>query len=167
MEYLGFMSFDPVTIAGTLINTLILFLVYKRFLFDKVNAVLEQRNNDVSKTYEDADNALKSAKEIEEQYSEKLSAAKDESAEIIKKATKKAQGRSDEILSEAKKDAQNLIEKANSDIEKEKKRAVNQIKDDISGIAMSIAEKVVVKELDASVHSKLIEDFIKDIGEAS
>ncbi|MCL2054331.1 MAG: F0F1 ATP synthase subunit B [Oscillospiraceae bacterium] len=167
MEYLGFMSFDPVTIAGTLLNTLILFYMYKRFLFDKVNALLDARNSEVSKTYEEADSALENAKKMEKDYEEKLLAAKEESAEIVRKATNKAQGRYDEILSEANEDSRRIIEKANSDMELEKKRAVNQIKDEISDIAVSIAERVVSKEIDASLHERLIDDFIREIGDAS
>ena len=47
----------------------------------------------------------------------------------------------------------------------EKKRAVNQIKDDISDIAISIAEKVVSKEIDPKTHDELIDSFIDSIGE--
>jgi F-type H+-transporting ATPase subunit b len=160
-----FFSIDLTSIIGTLINTLLLFLVLKHFLFDKVNAVLESRKNEVAQTYEDADTALKNAKELETEYTEKLKGAKEESAEIIRSATQKAQTRSDEIIGEAKTEAHGIIVKANSDIEKEKKRAVNQIKDEISDIAVSIAEKVVSKEIDPKTHEKLIESFIDGIGE--
>jgi F-type H+-transporting ATPase subunit b len=160
-----FFSIDLTSIIGTLINTLLLFLVLKHFLFDKINAVLESRKNEVAQTYEDADTALKNAKELETEYTEKLKGAKEESAEIIRSATQKAQTRSDEIIGEAKTEAHGIIVKANSDIEKEKKRAVNQIKDEISDIAVSIAEKVVSKEIDPKTHEKLIESFIDGIGE--
>ncbi|MCD7731764.1 MAG: F0F1 ATP synthase subunit B [Oscillospiraceae bacterium] len=159
-----FFSIDLTSIIGTLINTLLLFFVVKHFLFDKVNAVLESRKTEVEKTYEDADEALKNAKELETEYTEKLSGAKEESAEIIRSATKKAQVRSDEIIGEAKDEARSLVAKANSDIEKERKRAVNQIKDEISDIALSIAEKVVSKEIDPKTHEKLIDGFIDNIG---
>lgn len=161
-----FFSIDPTTIVGTILNTLILFLVIKHFLFDKVNAVLESRKTEVAKTYEDADNALMNAKQLESEYTEKLASAKEESAEIVKNATKKAQSRSDEIIAEAKDEARGILDKANSDIEKEKKRAVNQIKDEISDIAMSIATSVVSKEIDAKTHEQLIESFINEIGDA-
>jgi F-type H+-transporting ATPase subunit b len=164
---MGFMSFDPVTIVGTLLNTLILFLAFKHFLFDKVNAILDKRNSTVAKTYEDADVALANAKKMEADYTEKLSLAKEESAEIVRKATKRGQTRYDEIVDEAKADAHKIIEKANADVDREKKHAVNQIKDEISGIAISIAEKVVSKEIDAKLHDKLIEDFIAEMGDAS
>lgn len=38
-----FLSIDLTTIIATLLNTLILFLVLKHFLFDKVNKVIEDR----------------------------------------------------------------------------------------------------------------------------
>ncbi len=164
--YFDFFSIDLTTIIGTILNTLILFLVLKHFLFDKVNAVLESRRNEVVKTYEDADKAFANAKQLETEYTDKLSAAKEESAEIVKNATKKAQLRSEEIISDAKNEAKGILDKAEADIEKEKKRAVNQIKDEISDIAMSIASSVVSKELDAKTHEQLIENFINEIGDS-
>lgn len=164
MNY-DFFSIDLTTILGTIINTLILFLVLRHFLFDKVNAVLDSRKNEVAKTYEDADATLSYAKQLESEYTEKLSAAKEESAEIVKNATKKAQSRSDEIIADAKNEAKGIVDKANADIEKEKKRAVNQIKDEISDMALSIASRVVSKEIDGKTHEKLIESFIDEIGE--
>ena len=165
MGFFEFFGIDLTTIIGVLLNTLILFLIFKKFLFDKVNAVLDERNNSVAKTYEEADKTLENAKQLETEYTEKLAAAKEESAEIVKNATKKAQSRSDEIIADAKEEARNIVDKANADIEKEKKRAVNQIKDEISDIALSIASQVVSKEIDEKTHEQLIESFIDEIGE--
>ena len=160
-----FFSIDLTTIIGSILNVLILFFVLKHFLFDKVNAVLDSRRTEVAKTYEDADAALNNAKQLESEYTEKLSAAKEESAEIVKNATKKAQSRSDEIIAEARDEARGIVDKANADVEKEKKRVVNQIKDEISDMALSIASRVVSKEIDGKTHEKLIESFIDEIGE--
>lgn len=160
-----FFSIDLTTIVGTLANLLILILVVKHFLFDKINAILDARKTEVEKTYEEADIKLKNAENLESEYTERLAGAKEESAKIIKNATKKAQKRSDEIISEAQNEAREITLKANADIEKEKKRAVNQIKDDISDIAISIAEKVVSKEIDPKTHEELIDSFIENIGE--
>ena len=164
--YYNFLSIDPVTIIGVLCNTLILFLVFKKLLFGRVKAVLEQRKNEISKTYEDADAALKNAKDMEAEYTEKLSEAGKESAEIVKSASVRAQKRSDEIIAEAKNEAQNIITKANADIEKEKKHAVNQIKDELSEIAVSIAEKVVARSIESDEEQdRLIDEFISGIGD--
>ena len=164
-DYFPFLTIDPVTMIATLINTLILFLVLKHFLFKPVNKILDERKQNVEETYRQADEKLSEAARLESEYTEKLANAKEESAEIVKNATKRAQTRSDEIIAEAKKEASSLIVKANADIEKEKKRAVNQIKDEISDIALAVAEKVVEKEIDPKDHERLIESFISELGE--
>ena len=96
-----FLSIDLTTIIATLLNTLILFLVLKHFLFDKVNKVIEDRKNDVKETYRQADEAKENAQKLEAEYTSRLEGAKEESAQIIQTATRKAQQRSDEIISEA------------------------------------------------------------------
>jgi F-type H+-transporting ATPase subunit b len=158
-----FFSFDFTTILGTLCNTLIIFLIIKHFLFDKINALFESRNADVAKTYSEADAALKSASEKEKAFTESLSGAKEQAAEIVAEATKKAQTRSNEIILEAKNEARAAREKAISDIEHEKKQTINEIKNEISDMAVSIASKVVSKEIDASTHAKLIDDCISEL----
>ncbi len=164
-DYTPFLTIDPVTMIATLLNTLILFLVLKHFLFKPVNKILDERKEKVEKTYKEADDKLTEASRLETEYTEKLANAKAESAEIVKNATKRAQLRSDEIIAEAKTEASGLIVKANADIEKEKKRAVNQIKDEISDIALMVAEKVVEKEISPKDHERLIENFISEFGE--
>ena len=164
-EYLSFLSIDYGTIILVLINTLILFLVIKHFLFGRVNKIIEERQADVSNTYAEADKSMAHAKELEANYNELLASAKDESAEIVKNATKKAQVRSDEIISNAKAEASGLITRANEDIEREKQRAMSEMKNEISGIAMMMAEKIIQKEINHKDHEALINDFIENVGD--
>ncbi len=160
-----FLSIDLDTIIPTLLNTLILFLVLKHFLFDKVNKIISDRQSEVAKTYEQADEARESAETMKAEYTEKISNAKAESAEIVREATKKAQLRSDEIITDAKTEAKGIIDNANAEIEREKKIAVNQIKDEIVGIALSAASAVVEKEISAEDNERLIEGFIDSVGD--
>ena len=54
-----------------------------------------------------------------------------------------------------------------ADIAQERKKAVNEVKDEIGGIAMEIASKVVEREISEKDHKDLIDEFIKNVGEAS
>lgn len=162
-----FFSIEPSTIIGVLCNTLILFLLFKKFLFAPVNKIIDERKAQVSKTYEEADAALLSARNKETEYSQKLAAAKSEADERIREASKKAQLRSDEIIANAKQEAAGLVDKANADIERERKRAVNRIKDEISDIAVSIAGKVIGREVSADKEQeRLIDEFIGGLGDS-
>ena len=157
-----FLSIDLTTIIATLLNTLILFLVLKHFLLNKV---IEDRKNDVKETYRQADEAKENAEKLEAEYTSRLEGAKEESAQIIQTATRKAQQRSDEIISEARTEAKGLVDNASREIEREKKIAVNQIKNEITDIAFSAAAAVVEKDMTGEDNERLIEKFIDNVGE--
>ena len=57
------------------------------------------------------------------------------------------------------------MDKASADIAMEKKKALNDAKDEISGIAMAIAGKVVGRELSVDDQSTLIDSFIDELGD--
>lgn len=162
---LSFLSIDVGTIIFTLCNLLILFWVFKHFLFGRVHKILDERQNDVSETYKKADDALDHAKKLESEYTGLMEGAKEESAEMIKVASKKAQMRSDEIISEAKSEASAILAKADEDVEREKKRAQNELRGEISELAVLVAEKVVEKEINEADHDRFINDFIENVGD--
>lgn len=162
---LEFLSIDIGTIIFTFCNLLILFLVFKHFLFGRVYKILDERQNEVSDTYSKADEALEHAKLLESEYSSLMTGAKEESAEMIKNASKKAQQRSDEIISEAKSEASAILAKAGEDIEREKKRAESELRGEISELAVLVAQKVVEKEISEKDNERLINDFIENVGD--
>lgn len=162
---LDFLSIDPGSIFFTLINTLILFLVIKHFLFKPVNKMLEERKDDIALTYSKADNALEKAKEAEEHYNKLISGARDESADIIKAASEKANRRSEEILNNAKADAIQIKQKAEADIEREKQSARSEIRSEILDLAVMVASKIVDKEINEQDQRRFIDEFIENVGD--
>lgn len=60
-----------------------------------------------------------------------------------------------------------MKQKAEADIAQQRKKAVNEVKDEIGGIAMEIASKVVEREIQQADHQELIDSFIQNVGEAS
>ncbi len=157
---LDFLSIDVGSIIFTLLNTLILFFIVKHFLFGRVNKVLEDRQAEVSNTYNKADETMEKANRLEAQYTELISGAKEESAEIIQNAVKKAQTRSDEIVSTAKTEAQHIVERANLETQREVKKAKAELKNEISDMAILVAEKIVEREINDKDHEQLINEYI-------
>ncbi len=160
-----FISIDPTTIIATLINLLILFLIFKLVLFKRVNKVIEDRKQDIVDSFEEADETKRRASALEAEYNEKLASAKEESANIIRESTVKAQARSEQIIGEAHTEAQDIISRAHNEAEREKKRAVNSVKNEITDIAFSVAETLVEKEITKEDNERLIESFIDNVGE--
>ena len=62
--------------------------------------------------------------------------------------------------------AAQIKQKAASEIEMEKKKALNDAKNEISGLAMAIAGKVVARELNSADQEQMIDRFIDELGGA-
>ena len=166
-KFMELVSLTPSTLIAQWCNLLILLVLVKKFLFKPVLNILQQRQDEVDKIYADANKAKDEANTLRADYENRLAAAKEEAGEIVKTATAAAQRKSNEMLEEAQTKASGLVARAEAQIAQEKKKAINEIKDEISGMAVDIASKVVEREISAKDHEKLIEDFIKNVGEAS
>ena len=164
-EFENFIGFNPWTAMFTLLNMVLTFLILKKFLFKPVNKMIDDRQNEIDKLYADAHTAREDAETMREDYTRKLSEAKESSAQIVAEATQEANRRSDEIIRQARQDADALRQKAGADIELEKKKALNEVKGDISRIALDIAGKVVERELDEKDQTRLIEGFLREMGD--
>ncbi|MBQ6998616.1 MAG: F0F1 ATP synthase subunit B [Clostridia bacterium] len=162
-----FVSIDVWTIIMQWGNLLILLWLIKKFLFKPVMSILEARENEIKNMYDEAEEARSTADELKTQYTAKLNNARDEADEIVKTAVKTAKNTSDEIISDAQDKATALIERANEKIEVERKSAINQAKNDLSDMALTIAGKVIERDINAADHSKMIDKFIEELGDAS
>ena len=164
-QFEAFIGVNFWTALLVLLNTLTIFFVGKKFLFGPVMKMIQERQQEIDDMYTQADTARSSAKALEEDYKQKLSAAMETGERIVKDATMRGQAKEEEILLQANAEASRIRSKAEADIAMERKKAINDAKDEISGMAMAIAEKVVGRELNAADQSKLIDDFISELGD--
>ena len=164
-QFENFIGFNPWTALFTLLNLVLTFLILKKFLFKPVNKMIDDRQKEIDDLYADANAAKEKAASMEADYTQRLAEAKDASAQIIAEATLEAHRRRDDIIIHAQTDADAIRNKARADIELERKKALNGVKDEISRIAIDIAEKVVEKEMDASDHDRMVEDFLRRMGD--
>ena len=161
----NFIGFNPWTALFTLLNLVLTFLILKKFLFKPVNKMIDDRQKEIDELFAEAEDAKKMAENMRADYDRKLAEAKESSAKIISEASQEANRRSDEIIRQARMDADALRQKADADIALERKKALNDVKGDISRIAMDIAEKVVERELNADDQERLIDGFLRDLGD--
>lgn len=161
----GFISFDTWTALFILLNTVTMFLVLKHYLFQPVLKMIQERQDEIDNMYDEADKAKASADALQAEYQQKLAVAADTSERIVKEAMARGQSREEEIIRQANAEAAAIMDKAAADIAQEKKKAINDAKDEISGMAMAIAEKVVGRELKAEDQNKLFDEFLSELGE--
>ena len=161
----SFIGIDFWTALFILLNTLAIFLVARKYLIGPVRRLIEARQKEIDDMYENAGNAEEEALAMKEEYLEKLNDAQAASDKIVKDAVARGQKREEEIVDKASREAAQILSKAQDDIQLEKKKAVNEAKDEISGLAMEIAGKVVGRSLTDADHAQLVESFIDELGE--
>lgn len=161
-KYMDFVTIPPDvwSLIFTWCNLLILFLLVRRFLFKPVQKILKQREEEVGEMYSKAETAQKNAEAMEAEYTDKLADAKNEANRIMQTATKNAQERGDEIVRDAEERAAAEMRKAEARIEQERKSALAQIQGQVADMAVSIAQKVIEKELSPEEHDRLVAGVI-------
>ena len=161
----SFLGVNPWTALFILLNTLTIFFVARKFLFNPVMKIIADRQQEIDDLYAGANSAKAEAEALRTEYQEKLSDARSTSERIVKEAVARGQAREEDILRKANADAAAILDKASADIAQEKKKAINDAKNEISGLAMAIAGKVVGRELNAADQEALIDRFIEELGE--
>ena len=165
--YQALITLDGWTFLAQICNLMIQLLIFKKFLLKPIRQVIADRKAKADSEIADAQKLRTEAEAMKAEYEQNLQNARTEANQIVAAAQKTATARSEELLGEARAQAAALKQKAEADIAQERKKAVNEVKDEIGGIAMEIASKVVEREISEKDHKDLIDEFIKNVGEAS
>ena len=161
----GFINVNFWTALFTLLNFLLVLFVGKKFLYGPVTKMIQDRQKEIDDMYTAAGSAKQEAESLQREYQQKLNDASATADQMVQQAVSRAQTREEEIIRKANADADAIMAKATADIALEKKKAVNDAKNEISGLALAIAGKVVEKELKPEDQSAMIDRFISELGD--
>ena len=165
--YQALITLDGWTFVAQICNLMIQLVIFKKLLLNPVKKVIAERKAKADSQIADAEKLRTEAEAMKAEYEQNLQNARAEAGQIVAAAQKTAAARGEELLGEARAQAAALKQKAEADIAQERKKAVNEAKDEIGGMAMEIASKVVEREIKEADHQDLIDEFIKNVGEAS
>ena len=164
--YQSLVTVNFVTLIGQIANLFLQLLIVKIFFLDKIKAILDARREAADKQILDAEKAMQEASVIKQTYEQNMREARAKADELLQSAQNTAMLRSEEILRSTQQEVSLMKARASSDIALEKKKAINDAKNEISGLAMAIAGKVVERELNEQDQSQLIDRFLSDLGES-
>ncbi len=163
--YQSLVAVNPVTLIATICNLFIQLFLFKKLFWNKILNILDQRRQAADQEISDAKAAHAEADAIKATYEENMRQAKEKADSILMNAQKTATLRSEEIIGQAQAAAAQIKSKASADIALEKKKAINDAKNEISGLAMAIAGKVVARELTTADQAGMIDRFIDELGD--
>ena len=160
------MEISPSTVIFAIINFCILVVGLKVFLYKPVCNMLDSRREEVINNLNSAEEAKLEAQKLKDEYAAQIQNARAEAQDIINQAAKIGEQTKADIVTEAREEASRLTAKAQAEIAREKTEALNEIRNEIADLAVLAASKVVGKTIDVADHQNMVDNFVKEVGEA-
>ncbi len=161
---MGLVMPNPGTIFWMLIIFGIVVFILKKFAWKPILDALKEREQSIAQALNSAEEAKKEVAGLKADNEKVIAEARREKDAILKEAKELK----DKIVAEAKEkaaaEAQKTIDQARQQIDAEKTAAINDIKKQVAELSVSIAEKVIKKELsNKAEQEKMVDGLIDDI----
>ena len=147
-------AFWTVLIFGLLV------VVLGKFAWTPMLNGLQQREEFIRTSLEEAKRDREEAEARLAEYEQKLAAAKDEASSLIDDAKSEAESLRTRLETQAREESESMIERAKREIEIAKQSAVKDIYSTSAELATDIAGKILSRELNSQDHDRLIKDSI-------
>ncbi len=142
------------------ITVIVLFLVLKKFFFEKVKNFMETRSNSIQDAFDSAEAVNRRADEKMQNYTKRIANVEAEGREIIRDAKIKADAQAREIIEDANKQATEILNKAERNIEREKQKAMEEMRKEVAALAMMAAERIVEREIQNVGQDEIVDEVI-------
>jgi F-type H+-transporting ATPase subunit b len=152
------------TLVMVLITFFVLYLIVKKFFFEKIHNFMEAREQKVKDQFDSAEAANRLAEEHLSEYRGKLDNVEIERRGVIKDAKVLADQRAQQIINDANERASEIIRQAEKEAERERAALVETMREQVAMLAIYAAEKIIEKELDEKEQLTFIDDIIGQDG---
>ena len=158
------LNISVVNIVCTILNLLILYVVFKKFLFGRLDEILKQRQSEVDEATFAADKAIEEAKATKKAYEEKISFAEEEKEQILADIKKQGYEEYERIVGDARKKGEQIITEARHNAEVEAYRTRDKYAADIKDMVIDAASKIAATKHSSAEDSNLYDKFIDEAG---
>ena len=154
---------DPGLFIWTILTFLILFFVLSKFAWRPLLAALESREKTIRSSLDDAEKAKQELESLNAETETIISEARSEAQSIRLEAKSAAEKVKADIIAQAGEDAKKLRDENEKQIQVEKDRAINEIRQEVVDLTLTVAERVIRKNLSKEDNQDLIEDSLKTL----
>ena len=149
-----------INLVFTVINLLVLYFFMRKFLFGRVNKILEERKALIEKQFADAKTAQDAADGMKTEYEGKLA------EEIIARAKAEAKEQSEKLLAATDAELEQKRRRAEETMAVERANALRDMKSEIATLVIDAAAKAVGDRNTEQQDRMLYDKFIAEAGEA-
>jgi F-type H+-transporting ATPase subunit b len=152
---------DPGLFVWTILTFLLLVFVLAKFAWKPLLKMLQDREDMVRSSLEDAEKAKSELERLNEESEAIMAKARSEAQSILADGKAAAEKVKDDIIAKSKEQANKIREDAGNQIQVEKDKAISEIKKEVVNLTLSVAEKLIQKNLSDADNKSLIEESLK------
>jgi F-type H+-transporting ATPase subunit b len=157
------MNVNPGLVFWSIINFLVLLLILSKFAFPAMKKSLQNREEGIQKSIDEANALNEKAQLLLVQSQEKLDNAHKEVSSILSNAKSLAEQNIQKANEEAEKNKHQKIEEAKREIERSKNEAISQLRSEVADLVVLATEKILEAKLDKDTHLKLAKEQIEKL----
>ena len=154
---------DPGLFVWTILTFLLLVFVLAKFAWKPLLKMLQDREDMVRSSLEDAEKAKSELERLNEESEAIMAKARSEAQSILADGKAVAEKVKDDIIAKSKEQANKIREDAGNQIQVEKDKAISEIKKEVVNLTLSVAEKLIQKNLSDADNKSLIEESLKKV----
>ena len=154
---------DPGLFIWTILTFLVLLFLLAKFAWKPLLAALEERENKIKNSLEDAEKAKAELERINVKSEEIIAKARSEAQSIRVEAKAATERIKADLKAKAEEDSKKIREEAEKQIRVEKDKAINEIRQEVVDLSLAVAEKVIKKNLSKEDNQGLIKDSLKNL----
>ena len=154
---------DPGLFIWTIVTFLVLLALLGKFAWRPLLEALESRQERIRKSLEDADRARQELERLQQESAKMMQQARIEAESIVAQTRTDAERLREELKQKAKEEADNILRNAQQQIQLQTRQAIQQIRHEVADIAVSLASKLLERNLAKEDNARLIDDTLKQI----
>lgn len=157
---IGALGIDPASLLVYLLNFGVLLVILYFVGYKRILGMLDQRSGRIRESLEEADRVRRESQEQQAEMQRSFEESRQEGQRMLAEAREIAERQRAEMREQAEADIRRLKESAEQDIRRERDAAIEDVRAQFAGLAVTAAERIVHRSIDAAVHQELIDEVL-------
>jgi F-type H+-transporting ATPase subunit b len=154
------MLIDWFTVGAQIVNFLILLVLLKIFLFDRIKHAMDQRENNIKERFDKAEEQEAAAEDAKKTFEKKTQSLEDDRDARLKQADKEAKERRESLINEARAEVDGLKKKWRKSLEQEKSSFFDRFQKQAARLIFDTVEKTLSHLADTRVQDQAVKKFL-------
>jgi F-type H+-transporting ATPase subunit b len=157
------MNIDWFTLFAQIVNFLILLVLLKYLLYDRIIGVMDQRQDKIRESLDEAERKQEKAEKELQEYRQKQQDLEEEKKNILDKQREEAEKQKEEILKESGKEADRLRDQYVRKVKQDKEDFLKTLRRETGKQIFTISRKVLQDLAQKELEEQMIDTFLEQL----